>query len=75
MVWYDTFNDVFFISIATIISGFLGLAIRYCFKSKCEDIKLCWGFIEINRNVLVEEQLEMGEDKTNEDEKTESKKN
>jgi hypothetical protein len=53
----------------------LGLAIRYCFKSKCEDIKLCWGFIEINRNVLVEEQLEMGEDKSNDEEKTESKKN
>lgn len=67
MVWYDTFNDVFFISIATIISGFCGLAIRYCFKSKCENVSFCFGLIKVSRNVLIEEEIEIGDSKSDEE--------
>lgn len=36
--------------LATLGSGVLGLSIRYCFKSKCEDVSLCFGMIKIHRN-------------------------
>lgn len=36
--------------LATLGSGVLGLSIRYCFKSKCEDVSLCFGIIKIHRN-------------------------
>jgi len=36
--------------LATLGTGVLGLSIRYCFKSKCEDVSLCFGFVKIHRN-------------------------
>jgi len=48
--------------LATLGSGVLGLSIRYCFKSKCEDVSLCFGLIKIHRNTDDEvkaEELEM----------------
>lgn len=36
--------------LATLGSGVLGLSIRYCFKSKCQDVSLCFGLIKIHRN-------------------------
>jgi len=36
--------------LATLGTGVLGLSIRYCFKSKCEDVSLCFGLIKIHRN-------------------------
>lgn len=36
--------------LATLGSGVLGLSIRYCFKSKCSSINLCWGLCNIVRN-------------------------
>lgn len=55
MNWIQEYNGTFFITITTIITGFLGLTIRYCLKSKCEDVSLCWGGFTIHRNVAVEE--------------------
>jgi len=36
--------------LATLGTGVLGLSIRYCFKSKCADVSLCFGFVKIHRN-------------------------
>jgi len=36
--------------LATLGSGIIGLAIRYCFKSKCKNVSLCFGIISIDRN-------------------------
>jgi len=36
--------------LATLGSGVLGLSIRYCFKSKCKNISLCFGLVSIDRN-------------------------
>ena len=36
--------------LATLGTGVLGLSIRYCFKSKCQDVSLCFGLIKIHRN-------------------------
>jgi len=40
--------------LATLGTGVLGLSIRYCFKSKCEDVTLCFGLIKIHRDTQSE---------------------
>jgi len=59
--WMTEFNGAFFISIATIITGFFGLALRHCLKSKCEDFTLCWGLFKIKRRVDLEVEEEMAQ--------------
>lgn len=54
MAWYDTFDSVFWITMATIIAGSIGLCVRYSLKSKCDLVKICCGLIEIHRNVEIE---------------------
>lgn len=63
--WINEFNGAFWISIATILIGFFGLAIRHCLKSKCENFSLCCGMVSIQRRVDLEveeelAQMEMG---------------
>ena len=43
-------DNVTIYGLATLGTGVLGLAIRYSFKSKCEDVSLCFGFVKIHRN-------------------------
>ena len=31
--------------------GFLGLAVRYCFKSKCHEVSCCFGLLKIERDI------------------------
>jgi hypothetical protein len=59
--WTDQYNAVFFISIATITTGLIGLSIKYCLKSKCEKFSLCFGLFEIKRRVDLEVQEEMAQ--------------
>lgn len=71
MSWYDQFNAVFFISLATIVVGAFGLSVKYCLKSKCEHLSLCCGIIKIDRRVDLEVQehikeMELGGDKDEE---------
>ena len=50
------------LSLATLGSGMVGLSIRYCLKSKCEDISFCWGCCKIHRDTEAEvkaEELEL----------------
>ena len=56
--------------LATLGTGLLGLAIRYSFKSKCEDVSLCFGFIKIHRNTeneIKSEEIELAHPKPNEE--------
>ena len=55
----QTFNAVFWISIATVFTGLFGTSLQYCLKSKCQHCKLCFGFIEIDRRVDLEVQEEL----------------
>lgn len=64
MPWTDTYNDVFFISIATITFGFFGTVLKSCLKSKCDNTNICFGLIKIHRRVELEDDVEGG--KTNE---------
>ena len=53
--WYDTFNDIFFISIGTtVFVPIIIMLIKYSFKSKCEQINLSCGLIKIHRAVELE---------------------
>jgi hypothetical protein len=57
----QTYDAVFFVSVGTLVIGFLGLVIKYCLKSKCENVRLCFGFVEIHRRVDLETQYEIHE--------------
>lgn len=59
MSWTETYNGVFFISLATIVMGTIGLSIKYCLKSKCQHFTLCCGLVTIDRRVDLEAQEEM----------------
>jgi hypothetical protein len=67
-------NSTLIYGLATLGSGVLGLSIRYCFKSKCEDVSLCFGLIKIHRDTDSEVKAEEIEIK-NGIQKTESMKN
>ena len=58
---FEGIDGVFFITIATLSCGFLGLLVRYCLKSKCEDISLCCGLLAVKRNVELEAEEEIKE--------------
>jgi len=47
-------NDTLIYSLATLGIGLVGLIIRYSFKSKCNDVSLCYGLISIKRDVASE---------------------
>lgn len=59
MPFYDTFDAVFWITITTILTGSIGLAIKFCLKSKCDNVSCCWGGLVIHRNVELEQEEEM----------------
>ena len=56
-MWYDSFNDVFFITAGTMLFGFFGILLRYAFLSKCDNVSVCYGLIKIHRVVQIEEDL------------------
>ena len=59
--WMEIYDSAFFITIATIVTGAIGLSIRYCLKSKCDHINFCFGALTINRRVDLEIQNELAE--------------
>ena len=63
--WTETYNDVFFISIGTSIFLFLGTLVKYGFRSKCDNIELCYGLIKVHRRV----ELESSDDDNQEEKK------
>lgn len=59
MVWFNTFDDTFFITITGIIVGVVGLSIRFCYRSKCYRIEC--GCLKIYRDTEDEKEIdEMG---------------
>jgi hypothetical protein len=55
MVYY---SEGFYITIGGMFIGFLGLTIRGCLRSKCDEVACCG--CRIHRAVEVEERLEEG---------------
>jgi len=76
MVWYNTFDDTFWITICGVIVSVVGLSIRFCYRSKCYKIE--FGCLKIYRDTEDEKEIdEMGiqyhgdeEEKIKEDERT-----
>ena len=56
MVWFNTFDDTFFISITGILIGVLGLSIRFCYRSKCYRIEC--GCLKIYRDTDDEKEID-----------------
>ena len=57
----NTFNAAFWISMTTIIVSFLSGVTVFCLKSKCKDCNLCFGLIQVTRDVELEVQEEKNE--------------
>lgn len=79
MSWIQTYDGVFFISLATIIVGAFGVGVKYCLKSKCEHFTLCCGLVKIDRRVDLEVQehireIELGYNEDDKETKDEVKK-
>lgn len=51
-------NDVFLLSVATIVAGLAGIVIRYFFKSKCTEFTCCYGLIKVERDSRAENEME-----------------
>lgn len=50
-------NSTFWISFVSIITGVMVISIKYCLKSKCDNVDIC-GLIKIHRNTEEETKLE-----------------
>ena len=59
--WINTFDAVFFLTIGSLVFGCFGLVIRYCLRSKCDNVNLCFELITVHRNVELEVEEEMKE--------------
>jgi hypothetical protein len=78
MTWMTVYDGVFFISLATILVGAMGVSAKYCLKSKCEHFSCCYGLFTIDRRVDLEVQeeikaLELGVKENEEKEEKEDK--
>ena len=60
-------DDAIIITLATIFSALIGLIIRYSFRSKCEDVNCCWGFLKFNRDVKSEKAEEVNTQESSEE--------
>lgn len=58
--WIQTYDANFFIAIATVVSASFALCLKYAFKSKCENMSICFGLLSIKRNVAIEKDIEIG---------------
>jgi len=61
-LWYFTFNDVFWLSITPMVLGAGALCIRYAYRSKCSNVRVCCGLLEIERDVCREIELDQQSD-------------
>ena len=73
--WINTYDGVFFITIASLVCGAFGLSVRYCLKSRCDNVNLCFGLITIHRNVELESNEEIRKIENGINDEEERKKN
>lgn len=59
MNWIETFDGIFWISLATLLTGSVGMGIKFCLKSKCEHFSCCFGVVTIDRRVDLEVEEEI----------------
>jgi hypothetical protein len=49
-------TDTDIVLIITILSGAITMMVKMCFKSKCDKVELCCGFLKIHREISEEKQ-------------------
>lgn len=52
-------NDVFLLSVATIVAGLAGLIVKYFFKSRCIEFSCCYGLLKVERDSRAENDIEL----------------
>ena len=40
-MWFDTFDSAFFLTIAGIVAGIVGVVVNGCLKSRCKNVRCC----------------------------------
>lgn len=58
-LYINNFNGVFFLSLGTLFISAMGVCFAYALKSKCSNVKICFGCLEIDRDVELEADMEM----------------
>ncbi len=51
-------DPVFWVSIASLVIGAYRFSLTQIYKSKCVNFKLCWGLVNVNRDVQVEAKID-----------------
>lgn len=51
-------DPVFWVSIATLVVGAYRFSLSQMYRSKCSNFQLCWGLLDIKRDVVVEQQID-----------------
>lgn len=51
-------DSAFWISIATLVIAAYRFSLSQIYKSKCVNFKLCWGLINVKRDVQVEAKID-----------------
>lgn len=51
-------DAAFWVSIATLVIGAYRFSLSQAYKSKCSNFKMCWGLLDIKRDVHVERQID-----------------
>lgn len=54
MMNQEIFDDTFWLTLAGIVVGVIGVLIRYCFLSKCDNVSICCDLIKVHRAVDLE---------------------
>lgn len=47
-------NYYFVLSLVSLLSAIVIIALKVCYASKCENVSICWGMIFIEREVSLE---------------------
>jgi len=53
MVWYQVFDSAFWLTIAGILAGVIGVVINGCLKSRCKEVSFCG--IKVERDTEAED--------------------
>jgi len=63
--WFSTFDAVFFTGIATMVFTCFAIVIKTALASKCDNLNLCCGCIQIHRRVELENPIDANEQREN----------
>lgn len=51
-------DAAFWVSIATLVIGAYRFSLSQAYRSKCSNFSMCWGLLNIQRNVEVEQHID-----------------